>query len=487
MEQLLIKLTKVKMSFSDTQVLDVPDLSVYQSDRIGIVGRNGSGKSTLLKLLGGVIEPDTGQVLRHGEFGYFSQTDAPVTEEADGALLSRFHVPAGAPHLLSGGEQTRLKLASLFSEYREGLLIDEPTTHLDRDGTAFLADELRWYYGTLVLVSHDRWLLDELVTKIWEVDDGMVKEYAGYYSDYEQHKQAERKRQAEEHEQYVKTRNRLLASAEDKMKKAEKIAGPGKQISKKETKATANRMFMTKSKGTSQKAAHQAAKAIEHRAEKLEKVDAPEQEKKLRFPLSSALTIHNKFPVMGDRLTLRAGDRVLLENTAFQFPLGRTIAITGPNGSGKSTLLKAILNGDEGIVLSPKTVFGVYEQLAYRFEKDETVLEYMRTRTDADESMIRRVLHMMHLSGNDLNKSVLELSGGEAARLVLCRLFMGQYNVLVLDEPTNFLDMPCMEALEQFIEAYEGTILLVSHDQALLNRTADCIYEIENQTLSRRK
>ncbi|PYZ97578.1 ABC-F type ribosomal protection protein [Alteribacter lacisalsi] len=487
MEQLLIKLTKVKLSFLDTQVLDIPDLSVYQSDRIGIVGNNGSGKSTLLKLLGGLMEPDTGQILWHGEFGYFSQMDAPVTAEADGALLSRFHVPDGSPHLLSGGEQTRLKLASLFSEYREGLLIDEPTTHLDRDGITFLADELRWYYGTLVLVSHDRWLLDELATKIWEVDDGRVTEFAGNYADYERHKQTERKRQAEQHEQYVKTRKRLLASAGEKMKKADKITGPGKQMSRKETKATANRMFMTKSKGTTQNAAHQAAKTIETRADKLEKVDAPEQEQKLRFPVATALTMHNRFPVMADRLTLKADSRTLLKNTSFQSPFGQTIAITGPNGSGKSTLVKAIRNRDEGIILSPKAVIGAYEQLAYRFEKNEMVLHYMKARTEADESMVRTMLHMMNLSGNDLTKSLLQVSGGEAARLELCRLFMGQYNVLILDEPTNFLDLPCMEALEQFINAYEGTILLVSHDQTLVDRTADCVYEIENRMLIRKK
>src|SRR5699024_9846013 len=147
------------------------------------------------------------------------------------------------------------------------------------------------------------------------------------------------------------------------------------------------------------------------------------------------------------------------------FPLGRTIAITGENGPGKTTLLHHILQGGEGLTISPKAVFGVYEQKDYQFTEDESVLGFMKDRSDYEEGTIRAVLHSMDLTRNDLNKSVRELSGGEAIRLGLCQLFLGRFNILILDEPTNFLDVFSIEALEQLLEGYEGTVLLVSHDK----------------------
>jgi len=189
---------------------------------------------------------------------------------------------------------------------------------------------------------------------------------------------------------------------------------------------------------------------------------------------------------MADRLTLKAGDKILLKEASFQFPLGNTIAITGKNGSGKTTLLRHIIQQGEGIIVSPKAVIGSYEQIGYEFEKDETVLAFMKERSDYDESKILAVLRAMNFTGNDLRKNVRHLSGGEAIRLVLCQLFLGRYNVLVLDEPTNFLDVFCIEALERFLKGYEGTVLLVSHDHMFIQRVADHIYVIENQQLKLR-
>lgn len=163
-----------------------------------------------------------------------------------------------------GVEQTRLKLAHLFSFYEEALLIDEPTTHLDQEGISFLVDELRYYYGALVLISHDRAVLDQLVTTIWEIDGGTVNIYSGNYSNYTWQKQLEQDQQRQAHDLYLKERSRLEKAAEDKMKKAEKITQAG-NMSKREAHAKPNRMFMTKSKGTSQKNVQRAAKAIEQR------------------------------------------------------------------------------------------------------------------------------------------------------------------------------------------------------------------------------
>ncbi|WP_277674205.1 Msr family ABC-F type ribosomal protection protein [Piscibacillus halophilus] len=479
MEKVCFEIESIELNYLDKTVLEIERLAVHQFDRIGIVGKNGAGKSTLLKLLAGIVHPSSGSVKRHVDFAYFDQLTTPEESEIDYDLKGKLAIPETEISNFSGGEQTRLKLAQIFSSYHEARLIDEPTTHLDSEGTQFFIEELMYYYGALVLVSHDRYVLDQLVTKIWEVEDGKVTEYTGNYTEYIRQKELEKKQLLEQHEKYVKEKTRLMKAAEEKMKKAEKVTQGDKRV----TKVKGNRTFETKSKGTSQKSMQRVAKAIEQRVEQLEAVEAPKEEQIIRFHQSKALELHNKFPIMGESLTLKAGGKTLLRDVKFQFPLGKTIAITGKNGSGKTTLLHYILRHGEGITSSPKAVIGTYQQMDYQFSKEETVLEFIKNRSDYNESKIRAVLHAMNFTSNDIKKNVQDLSGGEATRLVLCQLFLGRYNVLFLDEPTNFLDVYCMEALKRFLNGYEGTVLLVSHDRTFVKSVADSVYVIEEQKL----
>src|SRR5699024_4599794 len=313
---------------------------------------------------------------------YFDQLSLADHEEAGYELMGKLSVLKTTPCHFSGGEHTRLKLAALFSNYHEGLLIDEPTTHLDQEGKEFFLDELDYYYGALVIVSHDRYVLDQLVTKIWEIDDGIVTEYTGNYSAYVEQKELARQQQQEQHERYLKEKSRLMKAAEEKLEKADKVIQASKRVKKSEVKEKPNKMFMTKSKGSSQKGIQRAAKALEQRAEQLEMVDAPKSENIIRFNTPKSLELHNRFPIMADQLTLSAGDKLLFHRTCFQFPLGRTIAVTGSNGSGKTTLLHHILQRGEGLTISPKAVFGAYEQMDYRLTEDTTVLAYMKDKSD---------------------------------------------------------------------------------------------------------
>lgn len=188
MENVLVELKNIEVSYLDRAVLNIPQLAVHQFDRIGIVGKNGAGKSTLLKLLAGQIKPDKGRVTSFADFAYFDQLSAPEAGEIDYKLAGQLAIPDTEIEHLSGGERTRRKLAHIFSSYYVGLLIDEPATHLDKEGIQFFIDELTYYYGALVLVSHDRYVLDQLVTKIWEIEDGTLTEYTGNYSDYMEQK-----------------------------------------------------------------------------------------------------------------------------------------------------------------------------------------------------------------------------------------------------------------------------------------------------------
>lgn len=483
MEKICFELKNIELSFLDKEVLKIENLAIHQFDRIGIVGKNGAGKTTLMKLLTGQIEPEKGEVLKVVEFGHFKQMETPekLDSEYDYSLLGKLNIPQNLNYL-SGGEESRLKLVQLFSRHHEALLLDEPTTHLDSEGTAFVLNELRYYYGALIIISHDRKLLDELVTSIWEVEDGQVNVYTGNYSYYAKQKERERNQQFNAREQFQKEKSRLEKAAQEKMKKAEKITQSGR-MSKKESKSKTNRMFESKSKGTGQKSVHRAAKAIEQRIDQLEEVDPLRIEKSIIFPKQETLELHNPFPIMANQLTLKFEDKVLLDEANFQFPRGKKIAILGPNGSGKSTLLKNIARREEALTISPKAKIGYFQQTSYRFTGDDTLMEYVKKHSDYDEGFLRSVLHTMDFTGTDIQKRLISLSGGEAIRLQLCLLFLGSFNILLLDEPTNFLDLYAIQALETFINGYAGTILLVSHDQVFIENVVDLQYKIDNKKI----
>lgn len=229
-------------------------------------------------------------------------------------------------------------------------------------------------------------------------------------------------------------------------------------------------MFETKSKGTSQKAAYRSAKAMEKRIEQLPFVEKVKEDVPLHFKQSKALELHNKVPIMMQDFTLSIREKILIDQCQLQVRLQDKIALTGPNGSGKSTLLQAMIEKHPHIDLSPKVKIGHFSQLAYQNLPDETVWSFIKTRSEYSDAFIRTVLHQMQFDQSDLQKRITVLSGGERIRLLLSELFLGQYNILLLDEPTNFLDMATKEALVNFIRAYDGTILFVSHDDYFVKK-----------------
>lgn len=485
MNRLVIDIQDVEKSYLSKKILASKELKVYEGEKIGIVGRNGSGKSTLLRLINGEISPDAGRIDTQVDFHYYSQIEGalkPDYTKIDAEYLSRLQVPDHDERYFSGGEQTRLRLAEFFSSYYPGLLMDEPTTHLDGEGIQFLVNQLKYYYGTLLVVSHDRYFLDEVVDTIWELREGEVHVYRGNYSAYQEQKEHERLEQEKAYENFVKEKNRLERSAGEKQRQADQMG----QVNAKQRNRAINpgRLDSSKQKDTVQKAAHKSAKAIEKRIEQLETVERTTEDRKINFPPAEALEMHNPYPVMGQNVTILKGNQLLLDNVSFQFPLGRRIGIVGPNGSGKSSLLEHIITAGEGITLSKKAVFSIYQQMDYQLEGDLSLVDYLMRGSDYEETVVRSVLHRLGFEQEEVSKKTVEnLSGGEATRLVIAKLFTDPSNVLVLDEPTNFIDIDTIQALESLMKSYEGTILFTSHDRYFLENTAQQIWRIEDKKL----
>ena len=484
MDKLVLDLHDIEKSFMHQDILSIDSLKVYESERIGVVGSNGAGKSTLLNIIAGKLKPDSGQVIRNIDFEYYEQIESldPDYERIDPEYLSRLEVPDYEARNFSGGEGTRLRLAEFFSTYHFGLLLDEPTTHLDSQGIQFLIDQLKYYYGTLIVVSHDRYFLDEVVDTIWEVSDSHVTVYPGNYSDYRNLKEEELIEQEHNYENFIKEKRRLEEAAQEKQDQAQKMENVSQKQKDKAIKP--NRLASSKQKDTVQAAAFKSAKAMQKRADQLEEVEKVEEDKEISFPEAKNLAIHNRFPIMGEKVTIQVGEKVLFKEADFQLPLGKCIGIAGPNGSGKSTLLDYIVKDGPGITLSSKIVFSIYNQHDYQLKDKKTMLEFLEEDSYIDEALIRTILNNLGFDQTEITKKmVCNLSGGERTRLVIAKLFTDPSNVLVLDEPTNFIDLATIEALESLIASYQGTVLVTPHDKYFLEKVADQIWQVQDQKL----
>ena len=485
MENLTIKLSNINKRYGTKDVLSIENLVAYNGERIGIIGANGQGKSTLLEIIAGTVKPDTGVVPKEIEFNLFEQIADPKelieTDNMDWKLLNNFSVPKNKIDSLSGGEETKYRLTQLLSNYSMGLLLDEPTTHLDNRSVDILIDELKYHYGTLIFVSHNRSFINQLATKIWEVDNGVVYEYEGNYDDYLEQKQMKQLELENSNEQFIKEKKRLESAIKKKKEQAEKSNKATNK--KKKQNIRPDRLASSKQKDTVQKNLQKSAKAMESRLQQLGGLQQLSTETEIIFPTSQTTELHNKFPIMGDNFSLKKGERVLFDNCNFQFPLGKKIAIIGNNGTGKSSLLDSILNGSEGITVSSKVIFSTYHQMSYKVFKDESVLSYLMNQTEYPESTVRSILNNLGFTQSEVSKSVTSLSGGESTRVQIALLFTQPSNVLVLDEPTNFIDLKTIEALEKLIKAYQGTVIVTSHDPYFIKSVSDITYEIKELDL----
>lgn len=491
---LLLKASNIKKYFGDRLILEIDDFSIYTGDKIGIVGANGAGKSTLLNILSGDLETEQGKVIQYGTLSYATQfTEADDLcrgkESYDQKLLKELKVKDKVQQgTISGGEETRLKLADAFGKQGHILFLDEPTANLDMKGSNLLQEKLKMV-ETLLIISHDRALLDEVCTAILEVADGTMKLYPGNYSEYERLKEADTDRQRKEYEAYVNEKRRLEAVYTEKKRMAEAAVRLPKGMSPREAKLIDLLCVSGRNHDGKQKSLNRVAESVKKRIDHLEVQEKPKESPKIYLNFNLTNPPENKILIEGREIDFSYGSHEIFHEASFVIPNHKKIAIIGPNGAGKTTLLNLIKEADQlreiddKIRIVPKAVLGVLYQKLEHLNPDQTVLENAMKDSVQMEVTVRGILAGFLFQAGDLSKKVEVLSGGEKMKLGLAKLLVSNANVLLLDEPTNYLDVPSIIALQNQVKDYEGTILFVSHDKKFVNETADGLLVIEQKKI----
>ncbi|QEK95080.1 ATP-binding cassette domain-containing protein [Achromobacter insolitus] len=463
----LITLTDIQLAYGHHPLLDHADFAIQAGERIGLIGRNGAGKSSLLRLLDGRTQPDDGDIARSSGLRVATVEQEPELDEnatvfdvvcnVEGdhedwqrpsrvrSVLEKLGLPADVQIAgLSGGTRKRVALARALVDEPDLLLLDEPTNHLDFEGIAWLEDMLRAWKGAAVIITHDRRFLDAVATRIVELDRGRLLSFPGNFSQWQ-----ERKAQWLESERLEQARfDKLLAQEEVWIRKGV------------EARRTRN----------------------EGRVRRLERLRVERAERRERVgDVSLALAEgqrSGKLVAELDHVHKAFGDKTVVDDYSTTILRGDRIGIIGPNGAGKTTLLKLILGEmqpDSGSTrLGTNVAVAYFDQMRAQLDENATLVDIISPGSEWVEIGGARK-HVMSYLGDFLfsparaGSPVRSLSGGERARLLLARLFARPANVLVLDEPTNDLDIETLELLEELLQEYSGTVLLVSHDRAFLN------------------
>ncbi|AMM90445.1 ABC transporter [Bacillus pumilus] len=457
---MLLRAHQLKVFRKDRLLFDIEELAIHQGDRIGLVGTNGSGKTTLLHVLAGREKPDS------GTFAHTTTcTLLPQLKTGDGRQ--------------SGGEMTQAYIERALSRPSALLLADEPTTHLDTEHIEWLEEKLRHHQGALIVVSHDRAFLDALCTDIWELEDGKLKPYKGNYSDFARQKELEHRQHVEAYEAYTQKKKQLEHALQKKMKKADKATKPSPKLKSSGPKI-AKPYYANK-----QKKLQKTAKSIETRMEKLEKVEKVKEAQPLQMTQHTMKEVASRTIFRVEHVDGMAGDKVLWKKTNVEVRGGDKVAIIGKNGSGKTTFLRMLVNGHPGIFRSEAVKIGYFSQDLSGLNLDESILQNALEQAIQDETVVRTVLARLGFRGDDVYKLTNVLSGGERVKTMLAKLLVSDANVLMLDEPTNFLDLAAVEALEGLLKDYPGTVVFVSHDRRLIEQVATRILHVHEGTIER--
>nr|WP_193763538.1 ABC-F type ribosomal protection protein [Desulfosporosinus orientis] len=472
---LLVECSNLKKYFADRLIIQLENFKVYSEDRIGIVGANGVGKTTLLKILSKGLEPDEGQVKLYGKCAYISQLDPPEQKQTSAELAAQFGISSTWNETMSGGETTRFKLAQSLSQDCPLIFADEPTSNLDLEGIELLERRLAEHRSGLILISHDRRFLNQLCNKILEIEEGELKVYPGNYSDYCVQKQEERERRQFEYQQYIKEKKRLLGAVEETKQKVKNVRKTPKRMGNSE--ARLHKMGDQKAKASLDR----AIKSTETRIEHLEVKEKPAEQQRIKLDVTDSGMLYSKIIIEGNDICKTFGKEAIFRDAEFKIENGAKVALIGPNGCGKSTLLKMILAKDDSLKVAQGAKIGYFSQDMTILKDKLSIIENVMEESIYQESFVRTLLARLLLKGDAVYKQVGLLSGGERVKVSFAKILLQDINLLILDEPTNYLDINSLEVIEEALRGYNRTLLFVSHDRSLIGSVADHIMTIENQ------
>ncbi len=514
---ILIDINNLTVSFGEKDIIKNATLTIQKGQCIGLTGLNGAGKTTLMKVIAGIQEYSEGSlsIMKGLKIGYLEQQhtakgghsvfdeavksfdelfsteermhkieEAMAEENADISLLGEKYENAQnlfeelggygwksrlmgvlkglglteefwdkPVDTLSGGEKTRLALAKMLLQKNDILLLDEPTNHLDLDAAQWLTDYLSRFQGTILLISHDRYMMDKLCDGVAQIENGKLHYYKGNYTEY-----------CRKWEEELKANQKLYEKQQDEIKRQRAIIARFRQFNREKS--------------------IRAAESREKVLNKMELIDAPESHNDMRLNFNMD-RISGGDVLKINSLKMSFEDKTLFENFSSEIKQGQKIVIIGPNGAGKTTLMEILLGKrfpKNGTVQKGVNVdFGYYEQGHRDFMGSDTVMDMVWAgNRNLTQTQVRSRCASMLFFGEDVFKEGTVLSGGERARVALAKLSIMGANTLVLDEPTNHLDMDSREVLEDALERFEGTIIAVSHDRYFINRIADTLWIIKD-------
>ena len=508
----LVRLEKIRKTYAGRDVLDSVDFRVEEGEHIGLIGRNGTGKSTIFRLITGEIEPERGTIdrMKRGRVSCLSQlhrVDESKTIQdiilesfrelidleaelkdlehkiADGCekaldaysekleyftihggydfrvrirqvltglgfAETEFDLPFAA---LSGGQRTRIMLALVLLQDADLLLLDEPENHLDLEAREWLETYLHDCPKSVVIISHDRQMLNHVVDRVVELERGGLRNYPGNYDAYVARKTLHRDQQQVEFErqqEFIRKEQAWIDRFRYKNTKAKQVQSRIKQL------------------------------------EKLDRVEAPLAEvSSVRFKMGE-ISRTGELVLEARDLSMGYDSLVLYRGVSFQVQRGERVGIVGPNGTGKTTLLRQLAGQHNGlggtVTLGHKVQRGFYEQNHESLNPSADILtEVLSAKTEWTPEQIRSYMGRFLFTGDDVFKTISSLSGGELSRVAMAKLLLSGCNLLLLDEPTNHLDIVSREALEQSLAGFEGAIVVVSHDRALIDKLVDKLIVLE--------
>lgn len=501
---------KIDKCYGDIEVLKNINFKIRKNDRIGLVGNNGAGKTTLANIIFGKVKPNNGVIKRVNNklrISYLLQSERysnnrfqEIFTDKDDFKINSFIEIASSMGLinltkwrnerinsLSGGEVNKLALASVWVEQPDLLILDEPTNHLDSFGIMWLINSLKEYKGAFIVISHNRHFLDQTAKKIYEIEDGKLNVFNGNYSYY----QSEKKRLNQLAMDKYNLHQKKMSSIKNKINQlstyADKSHNQARETARKNGVLFGGKEFYRAK-------AKKLSSRVKSQTKRLEKLieAGPErvrEDQKIQFTIEANRN-HGKRVIEANDLGKRYDRVTLFKSSSFYITHGEKVGVVGPNGCGKTTLIKILLEKDSSYMgdlwISKSAKVGYLSQDVSDLPKSMNSLDFLNITSRSKIEEAYSLLSNMGFTDNMLSQPIDELSYGEKTRLKLVDLIIKEKNVLLLDEPSNHLDLNSRLQLEKALEEFSGTILLVSHDKYILDNVCDCLLVFEDEKIIRR-